>query len=161
METTETFNVNTSFGLLVGRTAKLMAENLQQRFTTYDVGITMSHWIILAQLWNQDGLSQQEISKRSGVAKPNVTTMVDTLEKDSFIVRIPDQIDRRINRIFLTQKAKDIRCKAIEQALAVYSMAFEGLTEGERELLMKGLKKVMTNLQANINGTCGNPCSTV
>lgn len=161
METIETFNVNTSFGLLVGRTAKMMAEHLQQRFAASDVGLTMSHWIILAQLWNEDGLSQQEISNRSGVAKPNVTTMIDALEKESFIVRIPDQIDRRVNRIFLTQKAKDIRCKAIEQALDVYSTAFEGLTDKEQHLLIQGLKRVMTNLQSGANGACGNSCQSV
>jgi DNA-binding MarR family transcriptional regulator len=155
METAENFNVNTSFGLLVGRTAKLLVEHLQQRLNTPDIGLTMSHWIILAQLWHEDGLSQQEISNRSGVAKPNVTTMVDTLEKESFIVRIPDQIDRRINRIFLTQKAKNIRCKAIEQALSVYQTAFEGFTAKEREALLQGLQKVRTNLQSGAEGSCG------
>ena len=157
METLETFNVNTSFGLLVGRTAKLLAEHLQRNFAESGVGIMMGHWIILAQLWNEDGLAQQEISNRSGVAKPNVTTMIDTLEKESYIVRIPDQLDRRINRIFLTQKAKDIRCKAITQALAVYETAFTGLSAKEQKKLTKALTIVMTNLQSS--GECGHTCS--
>lgn len=157
METLETFNVNTSFGLLVGRTTKLLAEHLQKNFAESGVGITMGHWIILAQLWNEDGLAQQEISKRSGVAKPNVTTMIDTLEKESYIVRIPDQIDRRINRIFLTQKAKDIRCKAIEQARSVYDTAFAGLSVQERESLIKTLTIVKDNLQSS--GECNHTCS--
>ncbi len=155
MESVETFNVNTSFGLMVGRTAKLMAEHLQERFAASGIGISMGHWIILAQLWNEDGLSQQEISKRSGVAKPNVTTMVDTLEAESYIVRVPDQTDRRVNRIFLTQKAKAIRCEAIRNALSVYDTAFEGLSENEQTAFVRSLAVVMKNLQMRDNtGSC-------
>jgi DNA-binding MarR family transcriptional regulator len=155
MESHETFNVNDSCGLLLGRTAKLMAEHLQRRFATTDLGITMGHWIILAQLWHEDGLSQQEISRRSGVAKPNVTTMVDALEEESYIVRIPDQIDRRINRIYLTQKAKDMRCNAVRQAISVNDTAFEGLSADEQRTFFRALSTVMKNLQAHSTG-CGN-----
>lgn len=158
METLETFNVNDSFGLLLGRTSKLMVEHLQRRFVTADLGISMSQWIILAQLWHEDGLSQQEISRRSGVAKPNVTTMVDALEEESYIVRIPDQLDRRINRIYLTQKAKDLRCDAVRQAISVYETAFEGLSEEEQRNFFFALSTVMKNLQAQSTGCGNNSC---
>lgn len=154
-ETIETFNVNASFGLLVGRTTKCLAERLQRRFAENGVGISMSHWIILAQLWHEDGLSQQEISVRSGVAKPNVTTFVDALEKESYIVRVPDQIDRRVNRIFLTQKGKDLRPLAVAQAIAVYETAFNGVSEEARNTAMGVLQSVVANLQKHDgSGAC-------
>lgn len=149
MENTQEFNVNKSLGYLLGRCAKSMGEQLQQRFQASGLEVTMGHWIILAQLWNEDGLSQQEISNRSGVAKPNVTTMVDMLERESFIVRIPDQIDRRINRIFLTQKGKDLRVHAVEQARGVYDTALDGLSQKEIAVLFKALRTVFANLQAD------------
>ena len=154
MENIETFNVNTSFGLLIGRTSKQMIEQLQQRFVAAELGISVSHWVILAQLWNEDGLAQQEISKRSGVAKPNVTTMVDMLENENYIVRVPDQFDRRINRIFLTKKSKELRFRAITEVLALYETAFTGMTEKEKTLLLKLLTTASQNL-GSLSGSCG------
>ncbi len=81
--------------------------------------------------------------------------MVDALEEESYIVRIPDQIDRRINRIYLTQKAKDMRCNAVRQAISVNDAAFEGLSADEQRTFFRALSTVMKNLQAHGTG-CGN-----
>jgi DNA-binding MarR family transcriptional regulator len=61
---------------------------------------------VLSRLWEEDGLSQQEISERSGVAKPNISTYIDSLEKGDYVVRVDDPADRRNYKIYMTQKAK-------------------------------------------------------
>ena len=79
--------------------------------------------------------------------------MIDMLEKESFIVRVPDQIDRRINRIFLTTKAKELRCKAIAEVFTLYDSAMSGLTEDEKTLFLKSLTTIAHNLGSS--SSCG------
>jgi DNA-binding MarR family transcriptional regulator len=97
---------------------------------------------VLSRLWEEDGLSQQEISDRSGVAKPNISTYCDKLEQENYLVRVSDQVDRRNYRLFLTKKAKDL--KSICQRLAEQSNeeTMKELTAAEKETLMQLLYKM-------------------
>jgi DNA-binding MarR family transcriptional regulator len=107
-----------------------------------NIDIGHSGWIVLSRLWEEDGLSQQEISDRSGVAKPNISTYIDALEQTDYVVRVDDAADRRNYKIFITQKAKKLKDKC--QALAQQSNeeTLQPLTPAEREALLKLLKKM-------------------
>lgn len=49
-----------------------------------------------------DGLSQRAISERMIVSTSNVTGMVDRLERQRLVERVPDPDDRRVNRVRVT-----------------------------------------------------------
>ena len=62
---------------------------------------------ILYVLWQEDNLPIIEVSKRTGLAKNTLTSMLDRMEERGFLRRVPDNRDRRVQRIVLTQKSKD------------------------------------------------------
>ncbi|HZF65871.1 MAG TPA: MarR family transcriptional regulator [Chitinophagaceae bacterium] len=136
------FRVNDSAGFLLGTLAKKTAARFTQLMQAQNIDIGHSGWIVLSRLWEEDGLSQQEISDRSGVAKPNISTYIDALEQTDYVVRVDDAADRRNYKIFITQKAKKLKDKC--QALAQQSNeeTLQPLTPAEREALLKLLKKM-------------------
>jgi DNA-binding MarR family transcriptional regulator len=138
------FRVNESLGFLLGTLAKKTGARLMQLMQAEGIDIGFSGWIVLSRLWEEDGLSQQEISDRSGVAKPNISTYIDNLERGNYVVRVDDPADRRNYKIYMTQKAKKLKetCQALGKQTNDETM--QNLTTVERETLLKLLRKINT-----------------
>ncbi|HZG00116.1 MAG TPA: MarR family transcriptional regulator [Chitinophagales bacterium] len=136
------FKVNESMGFLVGSLAKRSAARFMQLMQQEGIDIGLSGWIVLSRLWEEDGLTQQDISDRSGVAKPNISTYIDNLEKANYVVRVDDATDRRNYRIQMTQKAKNLKDKCQSLAQQSNNEAMENLSEPEREQFLKLLRKM-------------------
>ena len=136
------FKVNQSLGYQLSLAAKKTSARFIQLMHENGIDIGHSGWIVLSRLWEEDGLSQQEISDRSGVAKPNISTYCDKLEAQSYLVRADDPADRRNYRLFLTKKAKDL--KDICQQLAQQSNeeTAKNLSEADRITLMQLLYRI-------------------
>jgi DNA-binding MarR family transcriptional regulator len=136
------FRVNESAGFLLGTLAKKTGARFMQLLQAEGIEFGFSGWIVLSRLWEEDGLSQQEISSRSGVAKPNISTYIDMLEKGDYVVRVDDPNDRRNYNIYMTQKAKKLKEKC--QALAQQSNddTLQPLSNTEKETFIKLLKKM-------------------
>lgn len=65
-----------------------------------DQTLPLSHIQVLSML-RKGPMSATEISRRLGIAKPNITPMVDRLIADGFVARERSKLDRRVVNIAL------------------------------------------------------------
>ena len=63
---------------------------------------------ILYVLWQEDSVPIVELSKKTGLAKTTLTSMLDRMEESGLIRRNYDPVDRRQIRITLTEKAREL-----------------------------------------------------
>lgn len=77
------------------------------------LGLGHGRYVYLFGLYNKDGLSQQALADRAGADKAAATRALSRLEADGFITRRRDDCDRRITRVFLSQKGRDIQTKLV------------------------------------------------
>jgi len=138
------FVVNESLGYLLGISSRTIARNLVALLQ--EAGITFGHsgWIVMSRLWEQDGLTQAEISARSKLAKPNISKYIDMLEKEHYLSRKADPKDRRNYHIHLTEKGKNARAACIACARAATRSLVVDLTPEQQEVLLELLKKLNT-----------------
>ena len=73
--------------------------------------ITASELLYLFQLYDQDGLTQEQMSEEVSVDKAATTRTLQALEKKGMIRRVASKEDRRAKKVFLTQKAKTYEWK--------------------------------------------------
>ena len=66
-----------------------------------DHGTPLSHVQVLAMLQDMGTMSVSEISRRLGIAKPNITPLVDRLFEAGYVDRQHDENDRRVVNIVL------------------------------------------------------------
>lgn len=101
---------------------------------------------ILYILWQTDYVPIVELSKKTGLAKTTLTSMLDRLEKQGLISRNFDRSDRRQVKISLTEKAKalseDYNCVSIQ----MNEIFYKGFSDNEIIQLEKLLNKVVQNL---------------
>lgn len=61
-----------------------------------DVGYSAAHWRVLLQLVRADApLSLGALAERLGFVKSNVTQLIDRMEAEGLVSRLPDPTDRR------------------------------------------------------------------
>jgi DNA-binding MarR family transcriptional regulator len=130
----------------VGRLSHLMGLRLNASLQGQELGITAEQFRLLTCLWKQDGLSQQQLAVHLSRDRATVTRMVDLLENQLIITRIPDREDKRSNLIYLTKKGQQLELPAAQCGQAVLDQATQGLAPEEETILRDLLDRAINNL---------------
>ena len=134
------------YSVINGMASTAVARRLQKNFRLAGLEITIEQWSVLYHLWKQDGLSQQELCNRTFRDKPSITRLIDNLEKQKLVKRMPSKEDRRINLVCLTESAKLLQDKTIELANQTMDEALVGVNKNEIEIVKQVFQKVYDNL---------------
>lgn len=134
------------YSVINGMASTAVARHLQKNFRLAGLEITIEQWSVLYHLWKQDGLSQQELCNRTFRDKPSITRLIDNLEKQKLVKRMPSKDDRRINLVCLTESAKLLQDKTIELANQTMDEALVGVHKNEIEIVKLVFQKVYDNL---------------
>ena len=74
----------------------------------HSYSLTPIQHLVLEALWDEDGLSAAEIGKRLVFDGATLSGVLDRLSAGGWILKQSDADDKRISRIFLTAKSKDL-----------------------------------------------------
>ncbi len=66
-----------------------------------------NHMKILNTLYQNDRITLTEIGKMLDIEKGSLTTLIDQLEKEDFVLRLNDPLDRRKSLICLSQHGRE------------------------------------------------------
>jgi DNA-binding MarR family transcriptional regulator len=83
-----------------------------------------------------------ELADAAGVTRATMTGLIDTLERDGFVVREPDPSDRRMLLVRLTKKAENFLARYLPVHFRLANAVMSALTESERKTLVRLLGKV-------------------
>ncbi len=113
------------------------------------------HGMLLTINFNGN-ISQKELAKRMEISPAAVTVTLKKLEAQGFIDRSQSENDSRINNIAVTEKGREIICRAGAIFDDVDEKTFEGFSEEELEALLGYLKRISCNLKnaMGFNKTC-------
>lgn len=131
------------------RTKKEMLTFIQNKLRENNLGeLIPSHGNILTALYNNNGrLQMKEISQLIGKDKSTVTSLVNKLIELDYISKEKSQEDKRISYIILTEKAREIEGLFNNISDEVYNTAYRGVSEEEKEVFLKTLKKIALNFK--------------
>ena len=102
---------------------------------------------ILHVLWENDGISNRELSKKTGLAMSSLTTMLERMEEKKLLERRVDENDKRKILIFLTDYAKSLKSEYDEISDKMTEISFEGISDEERLAFEATLEKVLHNFE--------------
>ncbi|MEY2902118.1 MAG: hypothetical protein RLY89_1224 [Bacteroidota bacterium] len=134
------------YSVINGMASTAVARRLQKNFRQAGLEITIEQWSVLYHLWKEDCLSQQELCNRTFRDKPSITRLIDNLEKQSLVKRMPSKTDRRINLVCLTEPAKNLQQLTIDLANQTMSEALVGVKKEDIDIVKDVFQKVYDNL---------------
>ena len=116
------------------------------------LNVTRSQWQVLAYLSREDGMTQSHLAIELGLGKVAVGGLIDRLEKSGLVRREADAADRRVNRVFLEPKSKQLIVRMRKVSHKMNSQILDGLPDEKLEkaaLTLDAMKRnLLTYLQA-------------
>ncbi|MEM5478183.1 MarR family transcriptional regulator [Pacificibacter sp. AS14] len=134
-----------SAGYLANHMARLFARGLTARIKP--LGLTTGTFPALLELWEKDGLTQKELVVRLDIEQATMANTLARMERDGLIFRKKDVGDGRVQRVWLTDHARDLRGPAIQAARAENAAALSGLSEVEQSQFITLMQKVIAARQ--------------
>lgn len=101
---------------------------------------------IVYYLMQNNGLSQKELCKTLGVKPSTVTVMLKRMKNTGLFEKVSDENDKRVIRIFLTDKGKEVYKEINRFHKYLGNLFFEDISEEELAILKKVLIKIRNNL---------------
>lgn len=133
-------NRKESLGYLVSHLNVELQHELDSRLKRYQLDIKL--WPVLFALWQEEGISQTELSRRCDVANYTMTRLLDQLQVQGLIYRHQEEDNRRAFQILLTDQAKAMEQDLIREAERVNEKFMAALDEPERGQLLMLLNKI-------------------
>jgi len=145
--------VDDNESMLIHDIARLSKKNFDRRVRSF--GLTRSQWMAVGTLRRYPGISQVDLAEKLDIEPITAARTIDRLERSGWITRKADAHDRRVNRLFLTERAKEVAVRMRALALQMRGEAMSGLNVGEHDELLRLLKIVKHNLcEINKAGQC-------
>ncbi|MBL4691996.1 MAG: MarR family transcriptional regulator [Magnetovibrio sp.] len=129
---------------LIAYAQKLSHRALGERLKAH--GVTVAQWAVLVVLWENDGLSQKELSERVAVETPTLSRTLDRMERVGLVLRDRNEKDRRIVHVRLTQYGSSLWRDLVPEAEANLAQALNGFNEQEETQLCGFLKRIISNM---------------
>jgi DNA-binding MarR family transcriptional regulator len=116
-------------------------------------GLSLARFRVLSALQSAGRIRMNELSAALGVVPRTVTTIVDALEKERMVVRLPDPADRRATLLEITQEGLSQlrRSRAMHDSAA--AELFDVLTAAERHQLARLLHRLQAAAEADSGGS--------
>lgn len=111
-----------------------------------DYNIGQGQFMFLLELYIEDGRNQEELAEVLKIDKGTTARAIKKLEENEFIRREKDEKDKRSNRVYLTEKGKSMKDNIFAILNQWDKKMSEQLDEDERELMIKLLRKVCSNI---------------
>ena len=125
------------------KSARLLNKFYDNKLQKYD--LTSSQVAVLQKLWGEDGKTQKKLQENLELTPASVSWILDTLANKGFILRKQDEIDCRVNRIYLTEEGAKIEKLCYEITNEIEESISEGFSEDEIKIYMAWTKKIHAN----------------
>ncbi len=126
-----------------GRASRAMARVYREKLSS--LGITHIQFFILIALYESEGIPVSELSEKVTLDKSTMTGLLDRLERENLIKRVRDRQDRRIYRVFLTERSRALKDKLMGIYREVNGMFLSKLSPEDLKTI-KGITSKIENI---------------
>jgi DNA-binding MarR family transcriptional regulator len=100
-------HIEDCLSFFLGKAYQRVTQAAKQRLAPY--GVTPVQYALLKVLWERDDQSGAELGERLVLDSATMTGLLDRLEQAGLIERKAHATDRRVNRVVLTARGRDLQ----------------------------------------------------
>ncbi|HSA07257.1 MAG TPA: MarR family transcriptional regulator [Candidatus Gastranaerophilales bacterium] len=140
------FKVEENIDYIISKTVQVIKNSLYKNFKENGYNITPEQWSLLVKLYDEDGIYQKQLGDYLFKDKPTITRILDIIEDKNFIIRIPDDKDRRKTKVYLTQDGKNL----VKDLIPVANDFQEKLTKDISASEIENFTRILEKLDENV-----------
>jgi DNA-binding MarR family transcriptional regulator len=133
-------------GFLIAKIHQLAGRIFARKLKEYDIEINPAQGRIMFVLWRDDGITINELAKKTQLGKSTLTSMLDRLEEAGYLERVPWKGDRRKIEIRRTAKDRAIEAKYVEVSREMTKLFYKGFSKSHIDRFEADLANVLKNL---------------
>jgi MarR family transcriptional regulator, organic hydroperoxide resistance regulator len=135
------------FAHLVKLAARGLARALQMRLTEHSV--SYGHWTFLRILWDEEGLTQRELSARAGVMEPTTFAALKAMAQRGYVTRRRNPQSRKEMQVLLTPQGRALQAKLVPLAEEINDVALRSVGTADIAATRRTLLALINNLTAD------------
>ena len=132
---------------VIRETTRALVRALTQRLAQHNV--SFGHWAFLRILWQQDGLTQRELSEQAGVMEPTTFAALKAMEELGLVERRQLPENRKNVYVHLTAQGRSLKAKLVPLAEEVNRVATRGVPAEDIAAMRRALELMLANLGAD------------
>ncbi|MEO1232249.1 MAG: MarR family transcriptional regulator [Myxococcota bacterium] len=142
--------VEDSLAYRVHRLARLLRVQLLGMGRRAGVDLTPEQWFVLNKLRHRDGQSQVELGESIFADRPNMTRILQGLERREFVVRMQDEEDGRRHVVRLTDAGRDAHDRFAAMVPKERARLFAGVSDEELAQVSEVLARIEDNVKRSL-----------
>ncbi|AIQ18390.1 MarR family transcriptional regulator [Paenibacillus sp. FSL H7-0357] len=112
-----------------------------------ELDLTKGQYLYLVRIYENPGIIQEKLSEMIKVDRTTAARAIQKLEIQGFIEKKDDETNRKIKRLFTTEKGKQAYSFLKREGDHTDSVALAGFSEKEQETLFRLLLRVRKNVE--------------
>jgi len=108
--------------------------------------VTPEQFGVLTRLAVEQGMNQTRLAERMLKDRPNMSRILRQLQRRGYIERRPDRADKRVFRIFLTEKGREVEKRLTPIFERHLDSLLEGIPDPDRKATCGILKRIVRNI---------------
>lgn len=108
-------------------------------------GIVPSHGNIILSLLRNKSLTMSELADEIGKDPSTITTLVKKLNDFGYTQMIKDEKDKRVNRVLLTSKGKELEEAFVIISEEIHNKQYNNISNSDKEIFRQVLIKMISN----------------
>lgn len=129
-----------SLGNYISIFYRIGSSYLSRKYETYQIGFGQYQFLIM--LYLEDGLSQDELTKRVYVDKATTARAINKLKENGYVSVNVDRNDNRKHQVYLTEKSLALKEELLAIALEWENKLLHSLTPEEQTLMFQMFQKI-------------------
>lgn len=105
-------------------------------------GLSSGQYVYLFYLLENDGTNQDDMSKGLDVDKASTARVLQKFEDFGLVVRVQDLKDKRINRVFVTEKGRALSVPLKQRSKELQDHLLAGFSPEEQSLLSDYIRRM-------------------
>lgn len=143
------FNLDDCLAFITARSAKIFVAALDRRFRSYS--ITRMQWIAMFYIYTNKCITQRELADKMAVREPTVVRLTRELEVEGLVFRLGSDADKRIRRLFLTEKGELVYQDVLPVVEKFKNDTIAGISSEDLQTLNDALDKMVQNAQMDVS----------
>ncbi len=133
-------------GFLMAKIRQVSGRVFERILKEYGIEINSAQGRIMFALWQADGISINELAKKTQLKKSTLTSMLDRLESMGYVKRQRCKKDRRKILIKRTNKDKTLETKYVELSGEITKLFYKKFSKAEIDRFENDLARILDNL---------------
>jgi len=139
-------------GFLMAKIRQVGERLFLRRLKDAAIEINPAQGRIMFALWQKDGVSIQELVRKTQLGKSTLTSMLDRLEAMGYLYRQRSDEDRRLVLIHRTEKDRATETQYVQLSEQMTEVWYRGFTDAEADRFEACLQRILDNLIAYEKG---------